>query len=63
MNIAHINTLSKNLPDVLAALLKRMPPLERQQILTEFEEKHPTEFKQWYRPDVKKYLQGYGRCA
>lgn len=51
---AHI--LARNYPDVLLALLKRMPQAERTAVLQIFEAQYPKEFKAWHTGDVKTYL-------
>ncbi len=60
MDIENISTLSSTLPHVLEALLKRMPPAERNQILKEFESRYPKEFKNWFTADVKAYFDSLG---
>jgi hypothetical protein len=60
MDLENIRTLSSTFPHVLEALLKRMTRVERYQVLKEFEDKYPKEFKTWFTPDVQRYFEGLG---
>lgn len=49
-------TLSQTLPDAFLALLKRMPKIERNSLLTELRTEFPKEYAAWYSPEVQAYL-------
>lgn len=56
MDDQNIPTLAKNFPDVLLALLKRMPTSERKVTLKKFQSDFPKDFDRWYTIEVASYL-------
>lgn len=56
MDEKNIPTLAKNFPDVLLALLKRMPSGEQSATLKKFQADFPKDFDRWYTADVARYL-------
>lgn len=56
MDEQNIPTLAKNFPDVLLALLKRMPAVERKETLQKFQSDFPKDFNRWYTAEMASYL-------
>lgn len=56
MDDKNIPTLAKNFPDVLLALLKRMPAVEQKETLKKFQADFPKDFNRWYTAEVEHYL-------
>jgi hypothetical protein len=47
MDTEKARTLTKNFPDVMLALIQRMNPEEREELLSEFQTKFPKDFQAW----------------
>jgi len=56
MDVENARTLSRELPHVLLALLKRMNSVERHKLLAAFEREFPKDFNAFQTADVKNYL-------
>ena len=59
MDDKNIPTLAKNFPDVLLALLKRMPAGERKETLKKFQSDFPKDFDRWHTAEVANYLNSH----
>ncbi len=58
MDIEKLKILFSTFANVLETLLKRKNSTERHQVLEEFQNLYPNEFKKWFTADVQRYLEG-----